>query len=479
MEAQTKMAKTLKTTILLRNDTATKWAEVKPILGKGEIGIEIDTNKIKIGDGATSWDQLSYFKGDLTDYYTKEEVAKLVKDAVDGVDLSNYYNKSEIETFLAAKANASDVYTKTEVDNAIAAVTIDEIDADKVTFATDLTFTSTFGKYKPDASGSVKIPTATDNMTLQGLLLSAFSTPKDPTVDTPTVTLTATGNSEKEVGYTFSMPTATLTVTDIGSYTYGPSDTGVRFPVGGLTITQTTTNNGSTAVKTVSNTDVKTKGNTISLTADDNISSKEEGATDLEKAKGYTYGDTAVTYYFKASSKYTPNLTVIPVNNLGTEKPALAIGYGVKTADDGTIALTVSGTPKSTTFTGCRKMFWGTMSSKPDTLTSDQVRGLNGLVDTSGSYGTKNANGIKVATGERSLSIGTGAMRVVVAVPKGRTLSKVLDANDSNANIVGSFSSMEVEVEGYNGYKATTYTVYYIDYANATTVTNTYKVTIA
>jgi hypothetical protein len=38
---------------------------------------------------------------------------------------------------------------------------------------------------------------------------------------------------------------------------------------------------------------------------------------------------------------------------------------------------------------------------------------------------------------------------------------------------------MEVEVEGYNGYKATTYTVYYIDYANATTVTNTYKVTIA
>jgi hypothetical protein len=112
------------------------------------------------------------------------------------------------------------------------------------------------------------------------------------------------------------------------------------------------------------------------------------------------------------------------------------------------------------------------MTSKPATLTSADVRDLSGLKD-----GT--VNGVKTATGEKTLSIPVGAMRAVIAVPKGRTLSKVLDANDSNANIVGSFKSMEVDVEGYNGYEAKTYTVYYFDYANAATVTNSYKVTIA
>lgn len=112
------------------------------------------------------------------------------------------------------------------------------------------------------------------------------------------------------------------------------------------------------------------------------------------------------------------------------------------------------------------------MESKPATMTSDDIRGLSGLKD-------GNVNGVKTSTGEKSLAIGKNVKRVVIAVPKGRTLSKVLDANDSNANIVGSFDSMEVDVKGYNGYAAKTYTVYYIDYANATTVTNTYKVTIA
>ena len=44
--------KTLKTRILLRNDSAANWeANKTTVLKKGEIGIEIDTNKMKIGDG--------------------------------------------------------------------------------------------------------------------------------------------------------------------------------------------------------------------------------------------------------------------------------------------------------------------------------------------------------------------------------------------------------------------------------------------
>ena len=57
---------TLKTQIKLRNDTASAWTTANPVLGKGEIGIEIDTNKLKIGDGTTAWSSLAYFGGNFT-----------------------------------------------------------------------------------------------------------------------------------------------------------------------------------------------------------------------------------------------------------------------------------------------------------------------------------------------------------------------------------------------------------------------------
>lgn len=51
---------TLNTKIILRNDTKANWATVNPVLTKGEAGIEIDTGKIKIGDGVKKWDELEY-----------------------------------------------------------------------------------------------------------------------------------------------------------------------------------------------------------------------------------------------------------------------------------------------------------------------------------------------------------------------------------------------------------------------------------
>lgn len=45
---------------LLRNDTAANWASDNPTLLLGEMGVEIDTRKIKVGDGTTAWNSLSY-----------------------------------------------------------------------------------------------------------------------------------------------------------------------------------------------------------------------------------------------------------------------------------------------------------------------------------------------------------------------------------------------------------------------------------
>ena len=43
-----------------RRGTASEWTTTNPILADGEIGIETDTDKYKIGDGATTWSLLPY-----------------------------------------------------------------------------------------------------------------------------------------------------------------------------------------------------------------------------------------------------------------------------------------------------------------------------------------------------------------------------------------------------------------------------------
>jgi hypothetical protein len=46
--------------IQLRNDTSANWTSANPTLARGEIGVEIDTNKMKIGVGNAAWNDLPY-----------------------------------------------------------------------------------------------------------------------------------------------------------------------------------------------------------------------------------------------------------------------------------------------------------------------------------------------------------------------------------------------------------------------------------
>lgn len=56
-------SKTLNVTLIMRNDTASNWKTKNPILTLGELGIETDTRKFKIGDGATAYNSLKYGGG--------------------------------------------------------------------------------------------------------------------------------------------------------------------------------------------------------------------------------------------------------------------------------------------------------------------------------------------------------------------------------------------------------------------------------
>lgn len=65
----------LKSRSTQRSDTAENWVSKDPILLKGEIGIEIDTLKFKIGDGATRWALLEYVMTPLSN----EEIDNIIK----------------------------------------------------------------------------------------------------------------------------------------------------------------------------------------------------------------------------------------------------------------------------------------------------------------------------------------------------------------------------------------------------------------
>lgn len=77
--------------IQLRRDIETNWTEVNPILTQGEVGVDLTSNKIKIGDGIKTWTQLEYLgdTADLTGYATEEYVSQEIAGIIIPTDISD------------------------------------------------------------------------------------------------------------------------------------------------------------------------------------------------------------------------------------------------------------------------------------------------------------------------------------------------------------------------------------------------------
>lgn len=58
------MARVIKTTFQLRRGRYDEWIKENPILSEGEPAFEIDTFRLKIGDGKTAYQILPYIGGD-------------------------------------------------------------------------------------------------------------------------------------------------------------------------------------------------------------------------------------------------------------------------------------------------------------------------------------------------------------------------------------------------------------------------------
>ena len=125
-----------------RRGTAAQWTAANPILAAGEIGFETDTNKFKMGNGATAWTALDYFANNaaltalLVDgapgaLNTLNELAAAIGDDPDFVTTlstaatvaaNNLTNHATKTLDVHGITDVAQLATKTYADNAASAV---------------------------------------------------------------------------------------------------------------------------------------------------------------------------------------------------------------------------------------------------------------------------------------------------------------------------------------------------------------------
>lgn len=154
----------------------------------------------------------------------------------------------------------------------------------------------------------------------------------------------------------------------------------------------------------------------------------------------------------KITATATYNEGSIPKTNLGNPYPAGKIPGGSASKD-------------SNVLQGVRYMFWGPMISDV-ALNSANIRGLaHNKASGAGALATFGA--------------GANAKKVIVAVPAGRKITKVIMPSALNADVTTLFvkQGTTVSVEGANGYAGTAYDVYVYQPASID-AGETYTVTI-
>lgn len=417
--------KTLNTKIIMRNDTAENWTTKNPTLSKGEFGVENDTNKFKIGDGATAWKELAYAGADET---VIKSIINENRDTCSYVDLTAGQEDADgLATITAPKQGDTAIVRKAIDDthksytayvyNGTAWAAMDgNYNADNVYLDMDITMAGNYtqvGNLTKTQNGTATF--ATKGKSIAAALTDIFSKRLQPGTPTaPAVTLTFGQAKAYEVGTTVS-PSYSATLS-AGSYTYGPA-TGITAT--SWEITDTAGNTATTASGSFA--DV--------IVADD---------TNYKITAKANYGEGAVAK-----------------DNLGSDSsPVVKIAAGSATKTSGAI-------------TGYRNTFYGTVTEKAE-VTSTIIRGL------SGKSGAAWANGKSF-----TVNIPVGAVRVIFAYPAAlQDVSSVKDVNGLNAEIKSAFTKSSVTVAGAGADAGIAYKVYVTDFAEPVAKANSYTVKI-
>lgn len=365
----------LNTTIILRNDSTANWlANENVVLARGEVAIEFLANgkaKMKIGDGEKTWAQLSYFGGESAKYYdVVPEVDEIHLDAITRVVNGATLSAGDIAVVKETFAPGKTQYTAYVYDGD--AATWKAMDgnysADNVYTAEDLTLAGNFTTVGNYEKGKV-IAAGTS---LQDVLSGMLQQELYPTAnDKPSASISVSGGSG-EVGSSYTLPTATLTITDVGSYEYGDKETGITFAIGDVTLNQGSNSKTNDAIMA--------KGSTLKLQA-----------TDTETL----YTDAAKSYTFTATASYGQS-PKIPVTNLGNPYEDARIPAG-----------SVSIADKTATFSGYRYAFAGGTTAA--TLDSAVVRSMSAKKSSKASMDSQNE--------ALEFTVAAGATKVFFAYP--------------------------------------------------------------
>lgn len=412
---------TLNIRIQLRNDTAENWTARNPVLLKGEMGVEIDTGKTKIGNGTDDWKTLKYsgvdedtIKGIIDNNRSAFTEVVPNEGETDAQALARVITNPKkgdmavvIRTFVEGKKS----YTAYIHDGTGFKAMDGNYSAENVYFDEDFTYTANIGVLTVPGSGSGTIQASGKNV--KEVLAGILAKEKNPSATAPAVTIgTQTNFGTFEIGTKKNLVYgATLSA---GSYTYGPA-TGITAKTWEATCTGVT-GSKTTASGTFENVVAEATPKTVTV-------------------------------------KATYDAGAIPKTNLGNEYPAGQIKAG-------------SASKTSNNLVGVRYMFWGPMSDASAELNSANIRAL----------AHKEESKAKTLA---TFGAGAGAKKVVVAVPAGRRITKALLTSAMNADITSVFvkQGTQSQVQGANGYTATAYDVYVYQPASID-AGETYSITI-
>lgn len=408
------MAKELNTRIQLKHGLAASWTKKNPVLLAGEIGIETDTLKMKVGDGTSNWSDLGYLGADANDILaiinenrdscTTVEVAKGQSDTE---ALATILNPKNGDTAVLVKAISGDKksYTAFVYDNAWKAMD-GNYNASNVYFDKDLTYTVGIGTLA-QPSGSSTFSAA--GKSVEKVFSELMAKEANPTTTQPSATLDSNNIGAKEVGTNIAINYNIST--NPGSYTYGPA-TGVTFSDYKATFNGETLTGASGTFPNVQVTD------TMNLS-------------------------------ISGSVKHSDG--VIPETNLGNEYKDGQIKAATKPLSKGTL-------------TGYRNWFYGYKAGGATidaaNLTSANIRALT------------------PRNGSFPETISTSKMQqMFFAIPKGKK-TDVSVANNVNGAPCTVTKVTDIMVEGANGYTAIAYDVWYVNNAAPDGGSNTYKITV-
>ena len=310
--------KEIYTRLVLRNDTAANWEAVKDTatLMVGEMGVESDTGLFKIGkmiqeEGQeprlATWGELEYGNDvpDLSSVTNNVKIATTFEGLGSGAVVGDMGIVKSVVYENESDATQNKYSYTAYVWNGTAWEAMDgNYDANNVYFKEDITLAGSYTavgnvtKSSTTSTGTLSAAGKSLSQVMQSIFTKELYPATGSSINKPTISLSGDADASGEVGTSFTLPTVTVKVDDVGAYTYGPA-TGIKFTTGNLTIAQgavsTSTNKKSNESDFVAN-------STMSLQATDTST---------------LYTDSAKSYEFNASGSYTQGAA--PKTNLGNE----------------------------------------------------------------------------------------------------------------------------------------------------------------